>query len=262
MAVGGVDDDGVGTGFDQGVHTVHHVGGDAHAGSHAQTAVAVFAGVGTLFGLHDVAIGDEAHELTLLVHHRQLLDFVLLQDVGGFGKGGAHMGGDELGNHDFAQRTLHVALETQVAVGHHADEHLVLVDDGDTADAVLFHQAQGVLYLGVLVQGHGVDNHAVLGTLHLAHLVGLALDAHVFVQHADAAFLGHADGHGGLGDGVHGGRDQRRVEHDALGEARRYRDFAGQHSGISGDEQHVVVSKAFADEFRGVCIHNCAIFCL
>ena len=256
VAVGGVDDDGVGAGLHQGVDTVHHVGRDAHTGGHAQTAVAVLAGVGTLLGLHDVAVGDEAHELALLVHHGQLLDLVLLQDVGSLGKGGAHMGGDELGDHDLAQRALHVALEAQVAVGHHADEHAVLVHDGDAADAVLLHQVQGVLHLGILVEGHGVDNHAVLGTFHLAHLVGLTLDAHVLVQHADAALLGHADGHGGLGDGVHCRADQRGVQRDVFRKTGSNRNLAGEDFGVSGDEQHVVVSEAFADEFGGVCKHD------
>ena len=256
--MGSVDDDSVGACLHQSIHTIHHIGGDTHASGHAETTILVLAGVRTFLGLHDITVGNEAHELAFLVHNGQFFDFMLLQNIGSLGESSAYMGGDELSNHYLAQRTLHVALETQVTIRHHADKHLILVHDRDAANTVFLHQAQGILHLSILVEGHGIDNHTVLGTLHFSYLVGLTFDAHILVEHTNTTFLGHTDGHSGLGDCVHCRRNQRGVESDALGEARRYRDLAGQHFRIGGDEQDVVVSKAFADEFRGVCIHNIA----
>ena len=57
--------------------------------------------------------------------------------------------------------------------------------------------------------GDGVDDHAALGALDFVDFAGLLLDGEVAMDDAEAALLGHGDGHARLGDGVHRGGEQR-----------------------------------------------------
>ena len=84
---------------------------------------------------------------------------------------------------------------------------------------IFLHQAQGVAHRLVLADGHRVRDHPVFGTLDLAHLAGLGGNAHVFVNHADSAFTGQGDGHGGFGHRIHGGRYNGNVQGYVPGEA-------------------------------------------
>ena len=181
VSVRRVDDNGVSTCLDQSIHTVHHVGCDAYAGSHTQATLAVLAGQRALFGLHDVTVGNQPDEDTLVIHHRQLLYLVALQNFGSLGESGTHMCGDQLGDHNLLQRALHVLLKAQVAIGHHAYQFALLVDNGDAADAILAHQAQCILHQGIFGQRDGIHNHTVLGAFHLAHLACLPFDRHILV---------------------------------------------------------------------------------
>ena len=166
------------------------------------------------------------------------------------------MGGDKLGNHYLRKGAVHLAFKAQVAVGDHANQHLVLIHDGDAADAVLIHQLEGILDQSVLGQSHGVDNHTVLSTFYLTHLVGLTLNRHILVQHAEAALLRHSDSHSSLGHRVHGCRHQRHVQVDVARKAGCHRHFAGNDFRIGRDKQHIIVCEAFADEFGSICKHN------
>jgi hypothetical protein len=80
-----------------------------------------------------------------------------------------------------------------------------------------------------LLGGHGdrVDDHAGLRALDLVDFAGLLIDGEVAMDNAEAALLGHSNGHAGFGDGVHGGREQRRGEGDALGKAGRSGNLRG-----------------------------------
>ena len=254
--MGSVDNNGICASLHQGVHTVHHIGGNAHAGGHTETALAVLAGQRALFGLHDVAIGNQTHENTFSVHHGQLFNLMTLKNLGSFGKGCAHMSGDKVGNHDFLQRALHVLLKAQVAVGHHAYQFAMLVNNGDATDAVLAHEAECILHQGILGKGNRIDNHAVLGSFHFAHLIGLAFDGHILMQHTDTTFLSHSNGHGGFGHRVHGCRYQRHVQLDVPRKPCGHGHLAGENLGIRRHQQHIVISKAFANEFCGICVHN------
>jgi len=127
--------------------------------------------------LGNVLIGNQPHQTAPVVHDGQLLDFVVEQHLGSvlqLGLAGRNQ--SVAGGHDLADGTLHVALETQVAVGDDADEPAVAVDDRDTADFVLGHQVEGIAHGVVARNGHGVVNHAVFGALYSVHLTGLLLD--------------------------------------------------------------------------------------
>ena len=74
---------------------------------------------------------------------------------------------------------------------------------------------------------------------------------------ADAALPGDGDGHAVLGDGIHGGADQRDVQMDLAGQAGVQIDVGGQHIAGSGDEQHIVKGQSLLDKLlSGVLIDH------
>ena len=83
--------------------------------------------------------------------------------------------------------------------------------------------------------------------LDAADLGGLLGGFQVLVDDAEAAKLGHGDGHGGLGDGVHGGRDDRDVERDGAGQPGAGVGGGRQDLGVAGDQQHVVEGERLVD---------------
>ena len=217
--MGRIDYDGIGSGFHQSVHTLERVGGNAHAGCHAQAAFLVLAGHGFVLGLSDVLISNQSHEAAVLVGHGEFLDFIFLQNLRGGHEVGLLRGGHEVVLcHHLVDEFVKVALEAEVAVGHDAHEAALVGHYGNTADVVFAHQGQRVAHGAAPANGHGVVNHAVFGTLHNSHLPRLFLDAHVLVYHADTTFAGNGDSHFALGHGVHCGSDKRDLQLDVARE--------------------------------------------
>ena len=158
---------------------------------------------------------------------------------------GGRNGYQAFGGHHILHRNGKVLLEADVPVGHDSHQAAGSVRDGDTADVVLLHQPQGVFDRLVLADGHRIQDHSVLGTLHLAHLGSLGGDAHVLVNDADSAFTGQGDGHRGLRHGIHSGRYNGDVQGNVSGETGVEVYCAGQHLGIRRDEKDIVESEAF-----------------
>ena len=240
------------------VHHDHiHAGGDqapcphrrvrsaAHRGGHPEPAVLVLVGVRVLPPLEDVLDGDEPLEHAARVHHRQLLDPVLGQDPLGVVEAGADRGGDQvLPGHGLADRLVEVALELEIAVGDDADEPALAVHDRHARDLEPPHQLVGFAERAVGAERDRVEDHPALAALDPVDFGGLPLDRHVLVQHADAAGPRHGDGHVGLGNGVHGGGDERDVERDGAGEAAGGGDLARVHGRVPRHEQNVVEGEA------------------
>ena len=84
-----------------------------------------------------------------------------------------------------------------------------------------------------------------------ADLGGLLGGFQVLVDDPETAKLGHGDGHGGLGDGVHRRRDDRDVERDGAGEAGAGVGGGGQDLGVAGNQQHVVEGERLVDAGGG-----------
>ena len=81
------------------------------------------------------------------------------------------------------------------------------------------------------------------------------------MHHAEAALAGHGDGHPGLGDGVHGRGEQRRLDGDALGDPGGRVGLGRDDVRVAGQQQDVVVRQA--DEAEGVVFglgHECASY--
>src|SRR5256886_5136941 len=85
-----------------------------------------------------------------------------------------------------------------------------------------------------------VHDHPRFAALDAVDLRGLAVDRHVLVDHADPAQARHADRHLRLGDGIHGGGDNRDVQRNGASEAAGDGDVAGMHRRVTGHEQDVV----------------------
>ena len=160
--------------------------------------------------------------MALVVDEGKLLDLVLGED--GERLVGVHADppGDErhLG-HDVADLgggLLEVGDEAHVAVRDDADELAVAVDHGQAAHAVGRAQRIDIGDRRVGRRRHRIRDHARLAALDPVDHVGLVGDREVSMQDADAALTRHRDGHAGLGDRVHRGRQQRRRDPDAAGE--------------------------------------------
>ena len=248
--MGGVDDDGVGAGVDQCLHAVEGVGGDAHSGGHAQAALLVLAGHGLVLGLGDVLIGDEPHQVVVLVHHGQLLNLVLLQNLGSVHQVRLLVRGDEvLLRHHLLYGAVQAALKAQVAVGDDAHEALLVVDHGYASDVVFGHDVKSLCHGAAAGNGDGVVDHAVLSTLDDGHLACLLVDGHVLVDDADASLAGDGNGHLALGDGVHGSRHKGHVQLDVAREAGFQLYRLGQYFRVSGNQQDVVEGQAVHHDF-------------
>ena len=216
MAVCGIEHYRVDSFCGESGHAVKRVPGDADSRGHAQPAASILAGVGMQAFLEYVLVGDQADYMPLAVDDGQLLDLVFLQHL-------AHIfpvrlrvryRDEVLGGHYVPDEHGHVVLETHVAVGHYSDEMPFAVGHRNAADVVVVHEPERVADRLVLVDGHRVVDHAVFGALHLAHLCGLGLYAHVLMNNADSTFSRKSYGHRRFGHGVHRGGHDRDVEGD------------------------------------------------
>ena len=147
--MGGVNHNGIGTGLDECLCTFQRVVGNTHARSHAQSAFLVFAGHGLVFRLGNIFIGDESHQSALLIHHRQFLNLVLLQNLCSSSQVGLLVSGHQvLAGHHLVYFLVEPAFEAQVAVGDDAHQFSILVNHGNTANVVVAHHVQCILHGG------------------------------------------------------------------------------------------------------------------
>ena len=95
--------------------------------------------------------------------------------------------------------------------------------------------------------GHRVRDDAGLEPLDLSHLAGLLRDAHILVDHADAAQAGERDGEARLGHRIHGGRNQGNVEPNAACEGCGQYGIARKRFRVAGFQENIVEREAFGD---------------
>ena len=188
----------------------------------------------------NVLHGDQAPEVHFLVHHRQLLDPVLVEDPLRLLEGRSDRGGDQvLVRHHVLHLQVGAAHEPQVPVGENADQALSL-GDRYARDPELHHQLEGAGDRGVRRQGDRVHDHPALGPLHAIDLLDLFQDWEVLVDDPDPPLLRDRDGEGALGHRVHRGAHDRNVEGDVAGQKRGRVDVAGMDFGVARHEQDVV----------------------
>ena len=172
---------------------------------------------------------------------------MLVEDVLGLLEGGADGDGDEVGlRHHFGDGNVGARFEAEVAVGEDADEPAV-AGDGDAGDFVAAHDLEGVGDELLGGHGDGVDDHAGFGALDLVDFARLLIDGEVAMDDAEAALLGHGDGHAGFGDGIHGGGEQRGGEGDALCEAGEGADLRGGYFTPRRCQENVIECQGFGE---------------
>ena len=81
--------------------------------------------------------------------------------------------------------------------------------------------------------------------LHLAYFVCLALNRHVFVDEAKAAFLCQRNRQTRFGHGIHGSGEHRNIQTDIFGQLSAEIGRIRQDGGVSRNEQNVVKSECF-----------------
>ena len=94
--MGCINDDGISTSVHQCLHTVEGVIGHTNTGSYAQTTFVILAGHRLVLGLRNILIGDQSDQVVVFIHHRQLLNLILLKDLGSSCQIGLLMGGHQV----------------------------------------------------------------------------------------------------------------------------------------------------------------------
>jgi hypothetical protein len=84
VAVCRIYHDGIYIGLYQFVDPVHGVGSDSDCSRDSQPAFVVLAGIGLVFDLCNILVGNQSHQFIVFVNDRKLLDFIVLQNFRGF----------------------------------------------------------------------------------------------------------------------------------------------------------------------------------
>ena len=244
----GVEHDHVHLGVDQRAGPLQTVLPRADGGGHAQTPERVLRCLRVAAGLLDVLDCNQAFEVTVLVDDEELLDPMVVQNLARLLEGRAHRHRDEvLLGHALGDGEVEARLEAKVAVGENAHQLPVRIRDRDPRDLVLLHDLQRLGDGLPRPHGHRVHDHPRLGTLDLVHFLGLAVDGHVLVNHAQAAMLSHGDGQARFGDRVHGRGDDGDVQVDVARQAGGDVDEVRVNVGAGGLEQDVVEGQSQGD---------------
>ena len=184
--------------------------------------------------------------MSFFIHHREFLNFVLLQDAFRLPQGGACGGRNQiyLGHH-LRNRAMRVGFETQITVGQNAHQFSMFIHHRNTTDSVFGHQIQGLAYPRIHRKSNRIHNHPALGALDLADFLGLPFDAHILVNHAQSPVLCNGNSHFRLGNRVHRCRDYGDLELDIPAQAAGNADIPGQYFGIGRQQKDVIVRQAF-----------------
>ena len=210
-----INDDSIGTGIDQCLHTVERVNSNAHSCGHTQAAFLVLAGHRLILGLGDVLIGNQSYQVVVLINDGQFLNLVLLQYLCGSKQVSLLMRRHQIIlRHDFIHGTIQSAFKAEVTIGNDAYQVLFAIHYGDAADMVFRHDVQCLCHRRSEGDGHGVVDHAVLGTLDDSHLAGLVLYRHILVNNANTAFTGNGNSHLAFRHRVHGCRHEGDIQFD------------------------------------------------
>ena len=131
-----------------------------------------------------------------------------------------------------------------IASGDDTHEDVALGHHGQAGEAVLQHDALHAAQAHIAAHGKGVGDDGVLKALHLGHHSGLVIDAVVAVNHTQATFAGHGDGHVHLSHGVHRGGKNRQAQRKTSAKLGRGVGLAGKNRAQARKQEHVVKCKS------------------
>lgn len=251
ISLGGVDDDNVDASLNEGLRTVAVLWPSSDGGADEELlGLFVLGGAGEVTVLLQIGPGDEGNELVVLVDDGELALLGFLEELVGLLEADTLLGNRELvaGGHELADLDRKVVDEGGVTVGDDTDElsaHLASVRDGDAGIT------KGMLNVDDILDGvgggeaDGVGDETILVLLNLVNFGSLCLNAVVGVDDADASLESHLDGHLGLSDGVHGGRDERCLELDVLGKLGGNINLVEGKVDVAGHHNHIVIGVGY-----------------
>ena len=201
----------------------------------------IFVGVRILPTLEDILHGDQAAKLAVLIQHREFFYSMFAENFLGFVECGSHGSRNErvLG-HRLGNRSIEILLELQISVRDNTHQPILIVDDGYPRDLESRHEGVRLTDGTIRSESNGVQDHAALRSLHPVDFRGMPVDRHVLVNHPNAARTSHGDRHLGLGDGVHGSGNHRRIQRDGSSEPTRYVDLARVNRRMARYENYVI----------------------
>ena len=213
MAVRGIDDDHIDTGFGQQLGTLLGAGTDADGCTDQQTAVCVLGGIRMFGRFEDVLDGNQATQLEGIVDDQHALQAVLVHQRLGFLGAAALLHRDQAfaRRHDAGHRLVEVRLETQIAIGDDADDGLAF-EYRQTGNPVRTGQREHFAYRHRRHDGDRILEHAGFEALDLGHFGRLRLRLQILVHDADTTFLSQRNRKAGFGDGIHRCGYQRQVQ--------------------------------------------------
>ena len=81
MSMSCIDNNSIGTGIHQSLHTVECIHRHTDTGSHTQSSFGIFTSHWFIFCLCNILISNQAYQFTIFVHYRQLLNLMFLQNL-------------------------------------------------------------------------------------------------------------------------------------------------------------------------------------
>ena len=217
VALGGVDDEHIRTGFQQSGNALGIVPGvDACAHQIPLLLVQQLQGVALVGGI--VLAEDKVQQVVIFVYDGEAIQLVFPDNIVGFLQGGLRGGGDQLfpGSHEGGNlvRGLHAAHPV-VPAGDDAEKLSVggaVGGNGHGGEAILGLQCQNVCQ-GVLRGqiGSGGDKSGLV-VLYLGNHRRLVFNGLGTKDEADAALFGQGNGKGVVGHGLHDRRGQGHIQ--------------------------------------------------
>ncbi|KAI3492777.1 hypothetical protein L1887_42574 [Cichorium endivia] len=252
VALRRVEDDHIQAGLDEQRETLAVRGTRADGGGAVELlAVRALACEREVLVLEQVGAGEQRDEAALGIDNGQLALLAVAQDGVGLLERDALRGGDEnCGQLACPDKSAKAAQRSGegIRIGRFGGkgggtEGRKLTSDGDAAEAEALLDLEDVADGGVGVEAEGLGDEAVLVLLDLADDASLLLRAHVVVDDTHAAHEAHCDGHLGLGDRVHGRREEGGVQRDVFGDLGAQADVRGGEVDEAGQHEEVVVGE-------------------
>lgn len=247
VAVRGVNQQDVNARCHQRVNALFVARAGANRSAYAQTALLIFTGVRFTFRFLEVFYGDHPAQVEALIHNQRFLNAFFVHLSEDHFTAFAFTHGDQtlFRGHIDADRLVQIGNETHVAAGDDADQLVLFGNHRVAGEAVtlgqLFHFTQG----GGRQNGLRVGDHAGLMFLHAANFFRLALDGHVFVNKADAAFLCQGNSQTRFRYGIHGCGEHRNIQTNGFRQLSTEIGCIRQNGRMSGNEEDVVKRQGF-----------------
>ncbi len=194
----------------------------------------------------NILIGHQPDQQTPVVDHRQFFNFVIEQHRLGIVQFSAMRRYETVTRcHHLGDTARHIGLEAEITVRNDTHQSPLVIDNRNTADFVFVHQLERIAHGMLLRNGHGIVNHAILGSFHTPHVRRLSFDRHILVDDTDTALTRERDSHRRFGHGVHRSGHDRDIEFDITRKTGLDIDLSRQHFRIGGYEQHIIEGETF-----------------